>query len=234
VELRSYLCRVAAGSGAYSDVRSPLYVDCRLALPHVALEVIALRRILSRPGLGLAEIPRIDGFQHLHWGLARESALDRVAILAGRSLVPGILLASTGVTLRLRTGWLKPSICGGVLALAVPAVFFVLRARRRLDVQGWAFLRIMAGLAEELVFRGVYQSLLNRAFGKPWRLADAEFGWGLIITAILFAGSNGLVAVDPQLHARIVLHAAIAPFTWFRDGYASARKVCGHVCLVTI
>ena len=39
----------------------------------------------------------------------------------------------------------------------------------------------------------------------------AEFGWGLIIVAILFAGSNGLVAVDPQLHVRIVLPAAIAP-----------------------
>jgi membrane protease YdiL (CAAX protease family) len=81
--------------------------------------------------------------------------------------VPGISLASIGVTLRLRTGWLKPSICGGVLALAVPAVFFVLGARRKLDVEGWAFLLIMAGLAEELVFRGVYPSLLNRAFGKP-------------------------------------------------------------------
>ena len=57
----------------------------------------------------------------------------------------------------------------------------------------------------------MFQSLLNRVFGKPWRLANAEFGWGLIITAILFAGSNGLVAVDAQLHARIVLPAAIAP-----------------------
>lgn len=71
---------------------------------------------------------------------------------------------------------------------------------------------IMPGLAEELVFRGVYQSLLNDVFGKPWRLAGAEFGWGLIIAAILFAGFNGLVAVDLQLHARIVLPASIAPF----------------------
>lgn len=45
-----------------------------------------------------------------------------------------------------------------------------------------------------------------------WRLADVEFGWGLIISAILFAGFNGLVAVDSELHARLVPHAAIAPF----------------------
>ena len=56
-----------------------------------------------------------------------------------------------------------------------------------------------------------------------WRLADVEFGWGLIISAILFAGFNGLVAVDSELHARLVPHAAIAPFMlslvsgWIRE-----------------
>ena len=117
----------------------------------------------------------------------------------------------------------------------MPAVFFVLGARKKLDAEGWAFLLIMPGLAEELVFRGVYQSLLNRVFGKPWRLANAEFGWGLVITAILFAGFNGLVAVDSQLHARIVLHAAIAPFLmslvsgWIRERTDSVwPSVFGH------
>jgi hypothetical protein len=73
------------GSGAYSDVRSPLCVNCCLALPHAALEVIALRCILSRPGL----CPRRNTSDR--WipapalKLAGESVLDRVAILAGRS-----------------------------------------------------------------------------------------------------------------------------------------------------
>jgi membrane protease YdiL (CAAX protease family) len=133
------------------------------------------------------------------------------------ALVPGISLASMGVTSNLRPGWLKPSIVAGLVALAVPAVFFMLGARKKLDAEGWAFLLIMPGLAEELVFRGVYQSLLNGVFGKPWRVVDAEFGWGMIITAIVFAGSNGLVAVDAQLHARIVLQAAIAPFLLIRE-----------------
>ena len=109
------------------------------------------------------------------------------------------------------------------------------RGRKTLDAEGWAFLLIMPGLAEELVFRGVYQSLLNRVFGKPWRLANAEFGWGLIITAILFAGSNGLVVVDPRLHAHIVPHAAIAPIMlslvsgWVRERTNSVWPcVFGH------
>jgi membrane protease YdiL (CAAX protease family) len=173
-------------------------------------------------GVALGEIPRVDGFQHLHWSW-QECLLSTAWPFLLMALVPGISSVSIGVTSHFRPGWLKPSIVGLLLALAVPAVFFILGARKRLDAEGWAFLLIMPGLAEELVFRGVFQSLLNRVFGKPWRLADAEFGWGLIVTAILFAGFNGLVDVDPQLHARIVLHAAIAPFLmslvsgWIRE-----------------
>jgi membrane protease YdiL (CAAX protease family) len=184
--------------------------------------------------VALVEIPRVDGFQHLHWSW-QECLLSTAWPFLLVALVPGISLASVGVTSRFRPGWLKPSIIAGLLALAVPAVFFTLGARKKLDAQGWTFLLIMPGLAEELVFRGVYQSLLNRAFGKPWRLADAEFGWGLIISAILFAGANGLVTVDSQLHARIVLHAAIAPFMlslvsgWIRERTDSIwPSVFGH------
>jgi membrane protease YdiL (CAAX protease family) len=184
--------------------------------------------------VALGEIPRVDGFQHLHWSW-QECILSTAWPFLLIALVPGISLVSVGVTSRFRPGWLKPSIVGLLLALAVPAVFFILGARKKLDAEGWVFLLIMPGLTEELVFRGVFQSLLNRVFGKPWRLAGAEFGWGLIITAILFAGFNGLVDVDPQLHARLVLHAAIAPFLmslvsgWVRERTDSVwPSVLGH------
>jgi membrane protease YdiL (CAAX protease family) len=234
VPLRGYLGRVALEVG--------LTLVC--VLPFVL--IAAWRSRTRRWGLllfvaslivldiALAEIPRVDGFQHLHWSW-QECVLSTAWPFLLIALVPGISLASVGVTSRFRPGWLKPSMVAGLLALAVPAVFFILGARKKLDAQGWGFLLIMPGLAEELVFRGVYQSLLNRVFGKPWRLANAEFGWGLIVTAILFAGSNGLVAVDPQLHARIVLPSAIAPFMlslvsgWVRERTDSVwPSVFGH------
>jgi membrane protease YdiL (CAAX protease family) len=160
--------------------------------------------------VALGDIPRVDGFQHLHWSW-QESFLSSAWPFLVVTVVPGISLASIGVTSHFRAGWLKPAIVATLMAVAVPAVFFILGARKKLDGEGWAFLLLMPGLAEELVFRGVYQSLLNRVFGRPWRLANVEFGWGLIVTAILFAGSNGLVVVDPQLRPHIVLPAAIAP-----------------------
>lgn len=184
--------------------------------------------------VALVEIPRVDGFQHLHWSW-QECIVSTAWPFSLIALVPEISLVSAGVTSRFRPGWLKPSMIALLLALAVSAVFFILGVRKKLDAEGWAFLLIMPGLAEELVFRGVYQPLLNRVFGKRWRLANAEFGWGLIITAILFAGFNGLVAVDSQLHARVVLPAAIAPFMmslvsgWVRERTDSVwPSVLGH------
>jgi len=234
VQLGDYLWRVALEAG--------LILACVLPFVLIATWHSRTRRwslllfvaFLVVLNLALGEIPRVDGFQHLHWSW-QECILSTAWPFLLIALVPGISLASVGVTSRLRPGWLKPSIVAGLLALAVPAIFFILGVRKKLDTEGWTFLLIMPGLAEELVFRGLYQSLLNRVFGKPWRLAGAEFGWGLIITAILFAGFNGLVDVDPKLHARIVLHAAIAPFLmslvsgWVRERTDSIwPSVFGH------
>jgi len=184
--------------------------------------------------IALGEIPRVDGFQHHHWSWQECLASSAWPFLVV-ALVPGISLVSIGVTSRFRPGWLKPSLVALLVTIAVPAAFFVLGARKKLDPEGWVFLLLMPGLAEELVFRGVYQSLLNRVFGEPWRLGGAEVGWGIVITAVLFAGSNGLVAVDPQLHAHIVLPAAIAPFMlslvsgWVRERTGSVWPcVFGH------
>jgi membrane protease YdiL (CAAX protease family) len=234
VQFHTYVYRVVLQAG--------LTLACALPLVLIAAWHSRTRRwglLLSVASLVvldavLLEIPRVDGFQHHHWSW-QESLLSSAWPFLVAALGPGISLASIGVTSRLRSGWLKPSIVAGLVALAVPAVFFALGARKKLDGEGWAFLLIMPGLAEELVFRGVYQSLLNDVFGKPWRLANAEFGWGLIITAIFFAGFNGLVSVDPQHHARIVLHAAIAPFMlslvsgWIRERTDSVwPSVFGH------
>jgi len=46
-----------------------------------------------------------------------------------------------------------------------------------------------------------------------------------VITAVLFAGANGLVGVDTQLHPRIVLHAGIAPLLMsFVSGWVRERS----------
>jgi membrane protease YdiL (CAAX protease family) len=234
VPLDDYLFRLAAEAGLTLACAIPVVL---IAIWHSRTHrwgLLLLVASLVVLDVALLGIPRLDGFQHRHWSW-QESLLTAAWPFLLVALVPGISLASIGVTSRFRAGWLRPSIVAGLLALAVPAVFFVLGARKKLDGEGWAFLLIMPGLAEELVFRGVYQSLLNRVFGKPWRLANAEYGWGLIVTAILFAGPNGLVNVDSQLHIRIVLPRAIAPLMlsvvsgWVRERSDNVwPSVVGH------
>jgi membrane protease YdiL (CAAX protease family) len=42
------------------------------------------------------------------------------------------------------------------------------------------------GLGEELLFRGYIQSRLNEAFGRPYQFFGVNWGWGIIITSVLF------------------------------------------------
>ena len=184
--------------------------------------------------IALLNIPRFGVFRSLHWSW-QEGLLSTAWPFLLVAVAPGISLSAIGVTSRFRKGWLRPSLFALLIAVAVPAGFFLLGLRKRLDAEGWVFLLLIPGLAEEIVFRGVFQCLLNRLFGKPWRVAGAEVGWGLIVTAVLFAGVNGLVEVDEQLHPHIALPAAIAPFLvslvsgWVRERSDSVwPSVAGH------
>ena len=232
--LRTYLVSVGLNAG--------LTLLCTLPFILVALWRSRTRRwglVLFVGSLvilfnAVTELPRVNGFQHLHWSW-QETLLTIAWTLLVVWLTPGVSFRSIGVTSRLNPGWLKPGIIALLIAAAVPAVVFILGSRVRLTREGWAYLLVMPGLAEELLFRGLYQSLLNSALGRCWRFGGAQFGWGLLITAVLFAGANGLVAVDDQLHARIVLPAAIAPFIaslvsgWVRERTNSVwPSVFGH------
>jgi membrane protease YdiL (CAAX protease family) len=234
VPLRTYLVSVGLTAG--------LTLLCTLPIVLVALWRSHTRRwklVLFVGSLvilfnAVAELPRANGFQHLHWSW-QAALLTTALTLLVVCLTPGLSFASIGVTSSLKPGWLKPGIVALLIAAAVPALVFVLGSRVKLTGEGWAYLLVMPGLAEELLFRGLYQSLLNRALGRCWRFGGAKFGWGLLITSVLFAGANGLVAVDDQLHARIVLPAAIAPFIaglvsgWMRERANSVwPSVFGH------
>ena len=55
----------------------------------------------------------------------------------------------------------------------------------------------IVGLGEELLFRGYMQSAFNRYFGKPFRIGNVKFGWGLFLAALLFGLTHALVVAPP-------------------------------------
>jgi membrane protease YdiL (CAAX protease family) len=234
VPLRTYLVSVGLESGLMLWCALPFILAAlwhsrtrRWGLVVLVGSLVILENAVS-------ELPRVSWLEHLHWHW-QATILTTAWPLLLASLAPGLSLAFIGVTSRLKPGWLKPGIVALLIAAAIPTAVFIHGSRVSLTGEGWAYLLVMPGLAEEILYRGLYQSLLNRALGRCWHLGGAELGWGLLITSVLFAGSNGLVAVDRQLHAHIVLPAAIAPFIaslvsgWVRERTNSVwPSVVGH------
>jgi membrane protease YdiL (CAAX protease family) len=170
----------------------------------------------------LVRLPRVDGFRNHSW--AWQETLLLIAFFCLLAVVtPGISLDTFGVTSHLRPRSLKPAILALGFAVLIPIAFLALGSRKTLDAEGWIYLSLMPGLAEELVFRGVIQSLLNQVFGRQWSFANAELGWSLLISTLLFAAANGLLQVDSQLHPHVSLVRGIAPMAsgliagWIRE-----------------
>ena len=208
-------------------MRPSVCVDCRLALPHAALGLIAIRGILGCPERWPHRNTSGRWFPAPALELAGVPPLNGVAILVDRSRPRDLVsLNRRDVALPAR------------LVEAVDPRWALGSCSARGLLYSWG--------SQETGRRGLGlppdHARPRRRTGIPGRvsvlvepLAGAEFGWGLIVTAILFAGSNGLVDVDPQLHARIVLHAAIAPFLmslvsgWIRERTDSVwPSVFGH------
>ena len=49
---------------------------------------------------------------------------------------------------------------------------------------------LFVGFGEEILYRGYIQSRLNRTFGKPFTFFGVAFGWGAVITSLLFGFSH--------------------------------------------
>lgn len=84
----------------------------------------------------------------------------------------------------------KPSANGnGILACGVLLIVnssLVSEAKLGNAISALIFYVFFLGFGEELLFRGYIQSRLNAAFGKPFRFFGVSWGWGIIITSLLF------------------------------------------------
>jgi membrane protease YdiL (CAAX protease family) len=157
------------------------------------------------------DLPSIGPFTALRWDW-QGKLLEVGWVLALAATARGLSLRDIGATAPLRAGWRMPALVVGIVSLALPIAFVLgLGARDQLTVEGWCFQATMPGLAEELVFRGVFLTLLDRAFGRPWRVAGAEVGWGTIVTAVVFAAVHA-VNVDRSGAVSVNLLFAVGPF----------------------
>lgn len=99
---------------------------------------------------------------------------------------PKFTREEVGLTLRQNEGSLLPASLV-VLGLAVWALVVGLNSPKgKPDTGLLIYLAVMPGLNEELVYRGVLLAILNKLMPPKLTLFAAPFGWGVIVTSLLF------------------------------------------------
>jgi membrane protease YdiL (CAAX protease family) len=89
---------------------------------------------------------------------------------------------------------------------------------------GVVFYLLLLGPGEEVLFRGVIQSRLNLAFGRPFEFSGARWGWGALIASLLFGAMHvlNLPALfeghwHPNWWAGPVTFCLALPFAYLRE-----------------
>ena len=124
--------------------------------------------------VALAGFPLGMGMDHTSWGGALLLAAIQVGLLfllawmlRKKPTAPGVGIAAAGLLLGLPAAGAAENIVWKAVAIFLTYAFFV-------------------GFGEEILYRGYMQSRLNEVFGKPYTFFGVAFGWGAIITALLF------------------------------------------------
>ncbi len=156
-------------------------------------------------------------------GMLFEAVFALAVILAGGAAV------QSGLTARIPAAAWRDCLIATALLLGFVAArsagLRVLGLSAGAGAVGMEYLLYQAtlpGIAEELAYRGVIQTGLNRLFGRDWRVLGAQVGWGWVITSVLFWGihafrmspETGFVFYWPALTMQ--LWAGIV-FGWLRE-----------------
>ena len=96
------------------------------------------------------------------------------------------------------------------------------------DAETFIFQATMPGLSEEILFRGIFLWILEKAFPSQWNFKGIKFGWGFIIITILFAVMHGVVLTDThQLKTDIITIVYLALISSLSVGIL--RKFSGNL-----
>ncbi len=107
-------------------------------------------------------------------------------------------LSLTSIVFFLMIAWIlraKPSPVMVLPALLISAPMAFLPPQ----LVSFLFYLLFLGPGEEFLFRGYIQSRLNVAFGRPFRFWGVSWGWGLVITSLIFGLMHVLNPFNPFL-----------------------------------
>jgi membrane protease YdiL (CAAX protease family) len=193
----------------FLQVTNRLFIEYVVMIAVPLLILIVTRRNLASYGLSLRDF-------RYHLGIAATAfvpvaiASVPLAFVKSKQWDGALIMAGVKIAALFALGWLlkrKPTRNeSGVLvgaALLVTGSNLAQQATLGKAISAFVFYVFFLGLGEELLFRGYIQSRLNAAFGKPFRFFGVNWGWGIIITSVLFGcmhilNIGGLIRGDWQ------------------------------------
>jgi len=150
-------------------------------------------------------VPRSAVFQRLDWNW--QGKILEVLWVVVLAAVPGYGLGRLGIRGRSAPRSLLPMMLATAVGTGYGMLLWSKGMRMPADRETLLFELTMPGIAEELVFRGVFQSLLNEVFHWPWKVRATRFGWGGLLTLALFVIGHGFI-FDRRLHLQTSLFGA--------------------------
>ncbi len=88
-----------------------------------------------------------------------------------------------GWAARKKNSWQEAGMAGGLLLVPLAAALLPRLGEVLLAIVYFYF---FVALSEETLFRGYLQVRLNSVLGRPFRFFGIQWGWGLIVSAVLF------------------------------------------------
>jgi hypothetical protein len=127
----------------------------------------------------------------------------------------GVSFRAAGLTWKQSTGSLGPVIRTGILVmLFTTGGAFLVSSSPNTSLENLVWQATMAGLDEELFFRGLLLLLLHQAFGKGLNVWGTESGWALWLVTVFLGLLHGITVQGGELavNFRVILSTGFIGF----------------------
>lgn len=126
-----------------------------------------------------------------------------------------------GLTLRQRRGSLLACLPVVGLYLSLFVALALVTPTETVSAEDIAFQLTMPGLEEELFYRGLLLFALNEAFRNRWRFLGIDWGWGALLSSLVFglahafSFADGAFAFDPLTFGLTAIPSLLG--VWLRE-----------------
>lgn len=144
---------------------------------------------IEYPALQLIKADIWNNSLYCNWSPKIYSIVFAAALIP--LLKPVLSTVEIGLNFRQKENSVKFSLLSILFFSAAASALGLLSRKGPFDAGVLLFLLLMPGISEELIYRGFLLGLLNKIFDKKFTFWGTAFGWGAVVTSIVFGFLHG-------------------------------------------